>query len=152
MNMAAPYIKILHIEASEEQVWHTLFNERNLEHATNMDSRKGMRARKSHEFRWQVAGRVVEGKVLKIDSPNSSSTELVYEWRFADQDNVWPPGHFAKTRLVLGDQGERTFVEMTITGIPADGAEDDARDLWEDDILGNIESFLEDDPDLERAF
>lgn len=149
--MANDYNKRYQIDGKEANVWHTIFNENNLENALDVDSKNQMHPRKGHKFIWDFPKYNVEGEVLRADLPQTSSTRLEFKWRFTDRE-TWPKGEYATTTLVLGDMGERTFIEMWIRNIPGpDGEQDQARWFW-DQIFRDIEEYLENDPELEEAY
>lgn len=153
--MASDFRKIFHIPGTEQQFWDTLYNERNLENALNLDSRNGMHPRVGHEFIWEINGHRIAGKVAEVDLANTASTRLVFHWRFDELDlrDIWPEEHFAQTTLITGDQSNSVYVELIITNIPGESSEyDRARRLWGEHIIEKIGRFLQSEPELERPY
>lgn len=153
--MAQDYHRKMTVDGTEEQFWNTLFNTRNLERATGMDVKNIMRPR-SVPFRWHVLGQNVEGNIDHVDTPDRSSTTLIFKWRVADQaeEDQWPPGHFVTTKIITGDVSGQTYVEFWITDIPGKGRSSQynfAVELWEDHIIRSIGDYLRSNPQLERA-
>ncbi|MEO8581197.1 MAG: hypothetical protein ABI425_01305 [Patescibacteria group bacterium] len=148
--MAQDFHHIFHDVGTEEQIWHALLNEHNLESALSIDSKLGMHPHKGYEFRWIVDGQQIVGQLGEIDTPGTSSTHLIFLWRFDDRDlrEIWPEGHFATTTLILGDQ----YIDLKITNIPGREEEQNrSRKLWSDRIIERLSSYLRNKPELERA-
>lgn len=153
--MAEDYHKKLNIPGTEEEFWNTLFNTHNLEHATNIDVKDVLHPR-PQDFRIHVKGQNIEGKIDHVDIPDTNSTTLIFEWRVADQDeeDKWPPGQYATTKIITADVSGETYVEFWITNIPGVGRSvqyNFAVDLWENQIIRNIGKYLSTHPTLEKA-
>ncbi len=118
--MDRPFRKEYRLDGTPEQIWEAFLLESNIEKWLGSGSSQ-MSATIGHPFNWNVAGRRMDGKIIRLVRPFK---KIIFEWK----REQWDEGVFAEVELEMYEVNDETELEIEVKNIPKTEREEVEKD------------------------